>query len=123
MPVVEKPFKRALFYETGWIVSYSFTAQVYGSRQKTTPTTSLGRRPQQTAVRSSPYPSIKTVFNYLNKEAHAGFCLKNSSGALIHERAAFPGDGVSSCPGGNRTREPGGWIKRSRTFTTPAQRR
>jgi hypothetical protein len=39
--------------------------------------------------------------------AYSGFYLKNSSGALINERAAFPGDGVSACPG-----EPpaGGWF-------------
>ena len=39
--------------------------------------------------------------------AYSGFYLKNSSGKLINERAAFPGDGVSACPG-----EPpaGGWF-------------
>lgn len=31
--------------------------------------------------------------------AFSGFYLKNSSGALITERAAFPGDGVATCPG------------------------
>ena len=30
---------------------------------------------------------------------YAGFYLRNASGALISERAAFPGDGVSTCPG------------------------
>ena len=31
--------------------------------------------------------------------SYSGFYLKNSSGALIVERAAFPGDGISICPG------------------------
>jgi hypothetical protein len=30
---------------------------------------------------------------------YSGFYLKNSSGRLISERANFPGDGVSTCPG------------------------
>ena len=31
--------------------------------------------------------------------AYSGYYLKNSSGAQINDRATFPGDGVSACPG------------------------
>ena len=110
MPVVEKPFKRALRDRLDCLIL------VYGSslRLKTKDDPNHFSRPKASADRRAQQP-LPLHLNSLqsNKEAHAGFCLKNSSGALIHERAAFPGDGVSSCPGGNRTREPGGWIKRS----------
>ena len=45
--------------------------------------------------------------------AYSGFYLKNSSGAVITERAAFPGDGISACPGEPRA---GAWGM-DQTFT------
>ena len=84
---------------------------VYGSslRLKAKDDPNHFSRPKASADRRAQEPlPLHLNSLQLNKEAHAGFCLKNSSGALIHERAAFPGDGVSSCQGGTARESLGG---------------